>query len=80
MCPFEGNSQNFLRPCAKLISNISKKNLDLGSFNNFVQLAESPIFFSKIAPPYYAGVATFFHLSFGVVADATYVCTVLSAG
>ena len=38
-------SQNVLRPCAKLISNISKKNF--GFLNNLAQHAECPVFFLK---------------------------------
>ena len=42
---------NFLKPYAKLISNISKKiRVGFGSLNNLAQLAEWPIFFSKLTP------------------------------
>ena len=40
------NSQHFLRPCAKLKSDIKKLNLELGSQNNLAQHGKCPIFFT----------------------------------
>ena len=43
VCPFDGNSQHFLRPCAKL----EIETLELGTFNNMGQHDKCPIFYFK---------------------------------
>ena len=49
VCWFKGNTQNILRPCEKLKSNIKELNFGIGVLKQFGTACI--MFFSKIAPP-----------------------------